>query len=112
MKIRPYGMPFIEALRLGYLGRIEDRKYLDWVKTLPCVCCGQTGVDPSHFNGMNLSGGATKSPDYFAIPLCRLHHDLLHHDKQYFEETYGDQSYWAMLTLLQAIIEGFFGERE
>lgn len=112
MKIIPYGMPWIAALRKGYLGRIQDRKYLDWVKTLPCVVCGSVGVDPSHYNGDYLSGMGTKSPDYTAFPCCRQHHDELHHDQKGWEEKHGAQSFWSMMTLVQAAAGGYFNKEK
>lgn len=64
--------------------------HLAWVRTLPCCCCphphgpggeahhllriqGQSGTAPGHRRGMGL-----KSPDRWAVPLCRAHHHALH----------------------------------
>lgn len=43
----------------------------------------------------------SKTPDYWAIPLCRPHHDELHQDKQKWEETYGLQWEHAAVTMLR-----------
>ena len=74
MKIIPPGLTFEQALQRGYVGRVECRPYLDWIKTLPCDTCLRAGPsDPSHYNG--LKGMGTKSPDLLAIPQCRSCHD-------------------------------------
>lgn len=47
----------------------RDRKYLDFLKTLPCLACGKNwGVDPAHTGPHAMS---QKASDYDAIPLCR-----------------------------------------
>ena len=75
MKIIPPSMSFEEALRAGYVGRIELRPYLDWLKTLPCDTCGAAGPsDPSHYNGVK--GMGTKSPDLFSLPKCGSSQEL------------------------------------
>ena len=46
-------------------------KYLEFVRTLPCVVCGAHGVEAHHA----ITGGVgIKGSDGFAIPLCPLHH--------------------------------------
>src|SRR5450755_2947081 len=46
--------------------------YLAWVRTLPCVVCGETrGIEASHTGPHGLG---QKSSDYSAIPLCAKHH--------------------------------------
>ncbi len=58
--------------------RIRDAKYVDWIKTLPCLvrsvyCLGD--IDPHHVipEGGGITGG--KVSDYRCVPLCRWHHD-------------------------------------
>lgn len=58
-------------------GRVEDPKYLAWIRTLPCVvqdrdCRGR--IDPHHVGRF----GRGRDNDYNAIPLCRRHYDLIH----------------------------------
>lgn len=108
-KIIPAYMTFAEALRKGYIGRIEDRKYLQWVKTLRCVSCNTQADDPHHPHGVGFKGMGTKVPDYWCIPLCRNCHDALHHDVRAWEEVNGTQWEHAALTMLQAIYEGRLG---
>lgn len=106
MKIIPPYLSFAKALRTGLVGRIEDRKYLDWVKTLPCCGCDAPADDPHHLHGRGFKGMATKTPDYFTIPLCRTCHDNLHRDVTRWEDTNGDQIEHVALTLLRALYEG------
>jgi hypothetical protein len=58
----------------------RSRKYLDWVKTQPCVFCSQPADDPHHVKGLpwGLAGGGMTAPDSYAMPLCRPHHNLVH----------------------------------
>ena len=45
----------------------------DWVRTLPCLCCGYTPSDPHHEPPRSL-GGTSKD----LVPLCRFHHQGRH----------------------------------
>ena len=71
--------------------RWESAKYLKWVKTQPCACCGQPADDPHHLIGWGQGGIGTKAHDILTLPLCRRHHDELHRDLQAFEQKYGTQ---------------------
>lgn len=71
--------------------RWESTKYLKWVKTQPCACCGQSADDPHHLIGWGQGGMGTKAHDILTIPLCRQHHDELHRDPQAFEQKHGTQ---------------------
>ncbi|QIM65244.1 DUF968 domain-containing protein [Frederiksenia canicola] len=73
------------------LKRFENRKWLQFVKSQPCVCCGARADDPHHIigNGGGKMGG--KEHDLFTIPLCRIHHDELHRNVGRFEQQYGSQ---------------------
>lgn len=51
---------------------IRDRKYLAFVRSLPClVCCSIKRVEAAHFGPHGLG---QKASDLSAIPLCRIHH--------------------------------------
>ena len=74
----------------------KDPDYLDWIRTLPCVCCvglerflrlvagTQTWLDvaklienqryPTEAAHVGQRGLSQKCPDRQAIPLCELHH--------------------------------------
>lgn len=69
--------------------RVKNRKHLDWIKTLPCICCLVEGLeiqadDPMHIrggspaHGKEPAGGAQTSDDRWTLPGCRRHHDLQH----------------------------------
>ena len=46
----------------------KGKSYHDWVKSEPCVVCGEMGVDSAHWPKTKAVGGK------FKIPLCRKHH--------------------------------------
>ncbi len=71
--------------------RWESPHFLVWVKTQPCMCCGQPADDAHHLIGWGQGGVGTKAHDIFIIPLCRRHHRQLHHDPLSFEREYGTQ---------------------
>lgn len=101
VRILPPGITFEQALRAGYVGRIECRPYLDWLKTLPCDVCGTPAPsDPSHVNAFK--GQGTKSPDLWAIPECRTCHEAYERGPGLSEE----RIYRAGFYLLQAFVEG------
>lgn len=100
-RIVPPWLTFREALQSGHLGRIEDRKYLDWVKSLNCCVCSNPADDPHHIVPGGYKGMGTKTPDLWAIPLCREHHDSLHHDRAAWEEQHGLQWEHAAVTMLR-----------
>jgi hypothetical protein len=70
-KLNPYQKIFADPKK----GKYKNKKYLTWIKTLPCLICGKPS-DPCHVRrGYWGSGMGTKSHDYCAIPLCRDHHN-------------------------------------
>jgi hypothetical protein len=55
-----------------YSRRKRDRKYLAWIRTLPCVCCGtRYRVQAAH---VGKHAGYRMCPDRETIPLCLTHH--------------------------------------
>jgi hypothetical protein len=75
-------------------GRVVDKPYLAWLRTLPCFVCefyatkyevvdiGQpTQSDPDH---VGIRGGGQKCSDREAIPLCRCHHTRRHANTKEF----------------------------
>ena len=111
MKVIPPYLTFRDALRRGFVGRIENRSYMEWVKGLPCVSCSQPADDPHHLYGSGYKGMGTKVPDYLTIPVCRNCHDALHHNVSGWEEVNGSQWEHAAMTMLQAIYQGVLNER-
>lgn len=71
--------------------RWESPNFIAWVKTQPCMCCGQPADDAHHLIGWGQGGVGTKAHDIFTLPLCRKHHRQLHHDPLSFEREYGTQ---------------------
>ncbi|WHP46391.1 DUF968 domain-containing protein [Mannheimia bovis] len=91
LKLKVEPEPLAAFMAKPKLQRFECRKWLQYVKAQPCVCCGQQADDPHHLIGY---GGAmgSKKHDLFTLPLCRIHHDELHHNVAKFEANYGSQS--------------------
>ena len=71
----------------------DTKGYIEYVKSLPCLVCGQSPVDPDHLTHRGSSGrGKTITGtilDYSCIPLCRGHHSERHaHGIKKFQDTY------------------------
>jgi hypothetical protein len=80
----------------------RSKKYLAWVKTLPCCICGAPADDAHHIIGVGHYGGmGTKAPDSLTMPVCRGHHGEIHRDPNLWP----DQFQWVMETL-QKRVEG------
>jgi hypothetical protein len=66
--------------------KYENRKYLNWLKSQPCVVCNRVPCDPAHqpspWNGVGM-----KSPDTYCLPLCRECHEKEHRT--------GHDTFWA-----------------
>ena len=67
---------------------IRDRKYLDWLRTQPCILTGLRGneynaVDPAH---IGTRGKGLKSSDDEALPV--------RHDYHQYGHQYGEISMW------------------
>ena len=53
----------------------RDASYLDYIRGLPCLCCGiQHRSDSHHLKDNRLGGISQKSPDWSAMPLCHNCH--------------------------------------
>lgn len=64
-------------------------KHKAWIKTLPCVVCGNQPCDPAHVR-TGADGGMGLTPsDRFLLPLCRTHHDEQHR--------VGETTFWSSL---------------
>ena len=49
----------------------RNPEYLDYIRTLPCICCGiQHRSEAHHLKDNRLGGISQKSPDWTALPLC------------------------------------------
>lgn len=63
-------------------GKVDDRDFLDWLKTLPSAYSGKMPCDPAHYRTAANSGVGCK-PLYSAIPLTREEHRLQHRIGQF-----------------------------
>jgi len=56
----------------------RSKKLLDAAEGQPCVLCGSVGTTVSaHVNSVALGKGTgIKAPDYYAVHLCQVCHDL------------------------------------
>ena len=81
---------------------MRNRKFLDWVKTLPCSLCGQQSDDPHHIKIRGLGGTGLTAPDFTAMPLCRTCHDDIHQGPTHYPQTR-----WMIETLIKAFDKGY-----
>ncbi|MGE0290636.1 MAG: hypothetical protein AB7I42_25145 [Bradyrhizobium sp.] len=64
--------------------RVENPKYLDWIRTLPCIVTGRAPVEAAHISyredryGKLGRGLGSKESDQWAIPLCPEEHRRQH----------------------------------
>lgn len=65
-----------------FIPKVNDNKYLSWVRTLPCAFCGRPGPsEPHHIRNLDgPTGGGTRPSDHFALPAC---HGCHQKDQQY-----------------------------
>ncbi len=82
----------------------RSKKYLQWVKSLPCCICESTADDAHHIQARGLGKGmGTKISDVFSIPLCREHHSYAHGVVGFQDEC---QMIAALRTIEKALNEG------
>ena len=85
----------------------RNRKYLDWVKTLPSVISQRPADDAHHLIGNGYSAMGTKVTDIWTFPLTRDEHTELHNiGWKAWEEKYGSQWKHVAETIHLAMIEG------
>lgn len=60
--------------------RWRSKRYLAFVRSLPCCFCAQPADDAHHIIGIGygLSGMGLTAPDSYAMSLCRPHHAAVH----------------------------------
>lgn len=65
--------------------RQHDEAHLKFIRTLPCLICGDnTSTEAAHIRMIDrsvakpMTGIATKSDDRFTVPLCGAHHRHQH----------------------------------
>jgi len=85
----------------------RSKRYLSYIRSLPCVVTGMEGCDAHHIVGVGQGGMGTKAPDLFTFPLTREQHTNLHNmGWKSWEEMYGEQWKFVCLTLAQAVQDG------
>ncbi len=84
----------------------RSKKYLKWVKSLPCSVTGFSADDPHHIIGHQQGGMGTKASDLFTFPVTRDEHNRLHHDFTMWEHVNGPQWIHVINTIILAIDSG------
>jgi hypothetical protein len=83
-------------------GRIEDKDYLEWIRSLPCAITGTYPVEAAHISYPESRYGklgrakGTKEDDKWAIPLSNSTHRDQH--------SMGERRYWEMIGIDPCII--------
>lgn len=92
--------------------RVHKRPHLDFVKSLPCICCLVEGGeiqadDPLHIrsgsdvHGKEPEGASRTADDRWTLPGCRPHHNQQHHggDELAFWRRFGIDPFLLALVL-------------
>jgi hypothetical protein len=66
------------TLTIGEPKRLRDKAHLGFVRSQPCLVCGQQPSDPHHLQFAQPRALGLKVSDEFTVPLCRNHHQQLH----------------------------------
>lgn len=90
------------------MARYQNKKYLNWVRTQPCVLCGHEGHDGNQviahhaisIPGLQIGGVGTKAHDTLAMPMHVLCHRRFH---DHFHDFKQDQPIWLMKFLQIAL---------
>lgn len=85
----------------------ENPSYEEWIKTLPCIACGNNGVDGHH-------AGHARRNCYSLVPLCRAHHtfnkDSYHQlERDAFETKHCITLDWVIMNQLSRYIHKLEG---
>jgi hypothetical protein len=67
-----------DAVALMKVVRKRDKAHRDFVRSQPCVICGQRPSDAHHIRFGQPRALGRKVSDEFTVPLCRVHHRDLH----------------------------------
>jgi hypothetical protein len=87
--------------------RVRAESHLDFIRTLPCVCCGNAlQTEAAHirtgnlFYGKRPTGGGEKPSDVWTLPLCNNHHREQHTmNESEFWRAYGVKPFVLALSL-------------
>lgn len=86
--------------------RQKDRKYLLWIKNLPCIICALRGrlnspCDAAHLRygdpdqGKRPTGMQEKPDDKWCLPLCDQHH----RNGQEAQHNHAEREWWANMNI-------------
>ena len=56
---------------------LRSKKYLDFIKSKPCIWCGRSEAEPHHERRFSDGGTGLKPSDIYAVPVCRVCHGKL-----------------------------------
>lgn len=107
----PPDLTFWQALQRGLVPMVEDKDYLAFVASLPCVITGERPVEVHHTVGHGLKGVGEKVSDYLSFPLSPTLHrtgkQALHVvGHKAWEELHGNQMEYVGRTLFEAVMRG------
>lgn len=75
--------------------RITNPGLLEYIKTLPCLCCTGVPSDPHHVKTVGSGGDDTVEN---VMPLCRIHHTEWHAiGPSKMAEKYASIKHWLIL---------------
>ena len=80
---------------------MKSKKYLDFVRTLPCCHCGTLPAEPHHIIGIGDGAMGRTASDLHTMPLCRSCHSEVHKDPKSWP-----QCKWMSITQRKAMVEG------
>lgn len=72
----------------------EDPAYLEWIRSLPCASPDEPCLHKSEAHHKTGAGMGLRSPDWTAIPLCRVHHAAFHECRPPFDWTHIKRQLW------------------
>lgn len=100
----------VQALPFGKNQQVRSEDYLDYVRSLPC-CIGDEPPpsDPHHVQRAGLGGISLKPSDFFAIPMCRSHHDMFHANREETEKWLGVDLWYEVAKCLQKYLKREIG---
>lgn len=89
------------------LFRVHDDAHLNFIRSLPCVCCGNDiQTEAAHLRSINrkygkdITGGQRKPSDRWALPLCSACHSEQHRgNEEAFWEKRGINPFILALSL-------------
>ena len=86
--------------------RWKSPKYLEYIRSCPCIICGYKEVDAHHVRHKGSGGTARKPDDYYALPICRLHH-LENHQigKDTFFERHGIDVFQELFRMVSGYLK-------